>query len=184
MRSALAEDFDRMQLPADDVRRRAVRLANPISDKEPLMRTSLLPSLFKVAIRNIGRGFTDLALFEVGQVFRVRGCGWSWRRFGWAGGGADPGGRSRADQGRGGARRGRLPDQPRLVGCLLTGKFEAAGWWGEGRQANLYDAIEAAREVLSTSRVPLASGRARKSRGIRGGAPSSWSMELALVLLR
>ena len=47
-----------------------------------------------------------------------------------------------------------LPEQPRLVGCVLTGKFEADGWWGEGRQASFYDAIEAAREVLATARVP------------------------------
>ncbi|HET7018686.1 MAG TPA: phenylalanine--tRNA ligase subunit beta [Streptosporangiaceae bacterium] len=157
---AAAEDFDRMQLPADDVRRRAVRLANPISDKEPLMRTSLLPSLFKVAVRNIGRGFADLALFELGQVFRVR-----------ADAGASPDGLVAApilavDHGptkdEEALVEAALPDQPRLVGCLLTGKFEAAGWWGEGRQVSLYDAIEAAREVLATARVPYTVRAAQK----------------------
>jgi phenylalanyl-tRNA synthetase beta chain len=146
-----AEDFDRMQLPAEDVRRRAVRLANPISDKEPLMRTSLLPGLFKVAVRNIGRGFADLALFEAGQVFRVRS------------GAAVSDGLAAApilavDHGPGkdetALLEAALPDQPRLVGCVLTGTFEAGGWWGEGRPASLYDAIEAAREVLRTARVP------------------------------
>ena len=60
---------------ADDVRRRAVRLANPIRDEEPLMRSTLLPGLFRVATRNIGRGFADLALFEIGNAFRLRGGG-------------------------------------------------------------------------------------------------------------
>jgi phenylalanyl-tRNA synthetase beta chain len=161
-----AEDFDRMQLPADDARRRAVRLANPISDKEPLMRTSLLPGLFKVAVRNIGRGFADLALFEVGQVFRVRAAGAG------AGGGADglaaapilavDHGPTKDEEALVDAA---LPEQPRLVGCLLTGKFGAAGWWGEGRQANLHDAIEAAREVLSTARVPYT---------VRAGQKEPW----------
>jgi len=158
-----AEDFDRMQLPADDVRRRAVRLANPISDKEPLMRSSLLPSLFKVAVRNIGRGFADLALFETGQVFRVRGSG-----AGFADGlTAAP--VLAVDHGPSKDEEAlldvALPDQPRLVGCVLTGKFEAAGWWGDGRQADLYDAIEAAREVLRTSRVPYT---------VRSGQKEPW----------
>ncbi len=68
-------DFDRMLLPAGDVRRRAVRLANPIRDEEPLMRSTLLPGLFRVATRNIGLGFADLALFEIGNAFRLRGPG-------------------------------------------------------------------------------------------------------------
>ncbi len=61
-----AADFDKLQLPADDVRRRAVRLANPISDDEPLMRTTLLPGLLRTLARNLGRGFSDVALYEFG----------------------------------------------------------------------------------------------------------------------
>ena len=63
-----ADDFDRLQLDADDARRQAISLANPIRDEEPQMRTSLLPGLFRVAARNAGRGFADLALFEMGSV--------------------------------------------------------------------------------------------------------------------
>ncbi|HEY3905055.1 MAG TPA: phenylalanine--tRNA ligase subunit beta [Streptosporangiaceae bacterium] len=156
-----AEDFDRMQLPAEDVRRRAVRLANPISDKEPLMRSSLLPGMFRVAVRNIGRGFADLALFEIGQVFRVRGSGADAVSDGLA---AAPilavsHGPTKDEEV---LIEAALPDQPRLVGCVLTGKFEAAGWWGEGRQASFYDAIEAAREVLATARVPYTVRAAQK----------------------
>src|SRR5262249_22725795 len=58
-----------------------------------------------------------------------------------------------------------LPDQPRLAACVLTGKVEVAGWWGEGRQANFYDAIEAARTVLDTSRVPYS---------VRAGQREPW----------
>src|SRR5260370_2922686 len=67
-----AADADRMQLPPDDPRRNALRLVNPISEEEPLMRTTLLPGLLTVLARNVGRGFADLALFELGLVFLSR----------------------------------------------------------------------------------------------------------------
>ncbi len=67
-----AGDYDRLQLPADDPRRTSLRLANPLSEDEPLLRTTLLPGLLRVLARNVGRGFADLALFEMGMVFRPR----------------------------------------------------------------------------------------------------------------
>ena len=67
-----AADFDRLLLKAGDPRRHAISLANPISDEEPQLRTSLLPGLFRVAVRNAGRGFADLALFELGNVARTK----------------------------------------------------------------------------------------------------------------
>src|SRR5215472_13061236 len=157
-------DFDRMQLPADDVRRRSVRLANPIRDEEPLMRTSLLPGLFRVVNRNVGRGFADLALFEIGHAFRL----------GTAGSNGDARGAAIApvlavDRGPTAEDTARLdaalPDQPRLAACVLTGKIETAGWWGDGRQATVYDAIEAARTVLDSSRLPYA---------VRAGQREPW----------
>ncbi|WP_460449910.1 phenylalanine--tRNA ligase subunit beta [Alsobacter sp. SYSU BS001988] len=45
-------------------------LANPIAAELSDMRPSLLPGLLKAAQRNHDRGAQDLALFEVGQVFR------------------------------------------------------------------------------------------------------------------
>src|SRR5512142_1426379 len=65
-------DADLLGLPADDPRRPAVEVANPLSEDEPLLRTSVLPGLFRVLARNVGRGFADTALFEIGQVFRPR----------------------------------------------------------------------------------------------------------------
>src|SRR5258708_10391863 len=67
-----AADADRMQLRPDDPRRNAVRLANPISEEEPLLRTTLVPGLLGVLARNLGRGFADVALFELGLVFLSR----------------------------------------------------------------------------------------------------------------
>jgi phenylalanyl-tRNA synthetase beta chain len=45
-------------------------LANPIASNLSDMRPSLLPGLITAAKRNADRGASDLALFEVGQIFK------------------------------------------------------------------------------------------------------------------
>ena len=45
-------------------------LANPIASDLSDMRPSLLPGLLKAVDRNVARGIPDVALFEVGQVFK------------------------------------------------------------------------------------------------------------------
>jgi phenylalanyl-tRNA synthetase beta chain len=47
----------------------ASQLENPISSEMSHLRPSLLPGLLQAAARNQARGFSDLALFEVGPVF-------------------------------------------------------------------------------------------------------------------
>jgi phenylalanyl-tRNA synthetase beta chain len=51
----------------------ALILANPISSEMTTMRPSLLPGLLAAAARNRNRGFDDIALFEVGQIYRGDG---------------------------------------------------------------------------------------------------------------
>ncbi len=46
-----------------------VQLENPISADMSHMRPDLLPGLLAAAARNQSRGFADVALFEIGQVF-------------------------------------------------------------------------------------------------------------------
>jgi len=48
----------------------ALSLANPIASDLSDMRPSLLPGLLKAIGRNVDRGLTDIAIFEVGQIFR------------------------------------------------------------------------------------------------------------------
>jgi phenylalanyl-tRNA synthetase beta chain len=48
----------------------AVRLENPISADMSHLRPDLLPGLLQAVARNQARGFQDLALFEIGHVFR------------------------------------------------------------------------------------------------------------------
>jgi phenylalanyl-tRNA synthetase beta chain len=152
-----AADHDRLLLPLDDPRRRAPRIANPLNDDEPLLRTTLLPGLLRVLTRNIGRGFGDIGLFESGRVFRE-----------------PPGGPRtapilRVDRGptaeEVASLDAALPDQPLHIAAVLTGERELGGWWGAGRLAGWQDAIEAAREVLRESRLSFE---------IRAGQTAPW----------
>ncbi len=47
----------------------SLALANPISSELSDMRPSLIPNLIAAIGRNMARGFADLALFEVGQIY-------------------------------------------------------------------------------------------------------------------
>ncbi|WP_099333196.1 phenylalanine--tRNA ligase subunit beta [Actinomyces minihominis] len=64
---------DRQGIPDDDMRRKAVRLRNPLANDAPLLRTSLLDTTLDIAARNAARGVSDLALFEMGQVTNPQG---------------------------------------------------------------------------------------------------------------
>ncbi len=144
---AARADADLLGLPPEDMRRPAVVIANPLSEDEPLLRTTLLPGLLRVLARNIGRGFADTALYEIGLVFRPR-----------------PGAAPQApilavDRGPTVAElatlEAALPDQPQYLAAVLAGARELDGWWGKGRPATWADAIEAARAAGRICRVPL-----------------------------
>ena len=65
-----AELADRLRLPADDPRRHAIHVENPMSAEHGQMRTTLLGSLLDVARRNVTHGTPDVAIFESGAVYR------------------------------------------------------------------------------------------------------------------
>jgi phenylalanyl-tRNA synthetase beta chain len=144
---ASTADCDRLQLPGSDPRRVALRIANPLSEDEPFLRTTLLPGLLRVLGRNVGRGFGDLALYETGLVFRPRPD-------------AVPvapilpvdRGPSEAEVA---SLEAALPGQPLRAAAVLAGHIEAAGWWGAGRPAGWQDAIESARIMLRAGGVPF-----------------------------
>jgi phenylalanyl-tRNA synthetase beta chain len=60
---------DRLQLDAEDGRRRAPIVENPLSAEQSRLRTTLLGSLLDTAARNVARGTSNLSLFEIGTVF-------------------------------------------------------------------------------------------------------------------
>ncbi|MFM9612513.1 phenylalanine--tRNA ligase subunit beta [Streptomyces sp. V2] len=130
--------FDQLLLDADDVRRRVVKLTNPLNDEEPALRTSLLPGLLGALRRNDGRGSHDLALFETGLVFHPREEQ--------AVAPVLPVDRRPSDEELA-SLNAALPVQPRHVAVVLAGAREQAGWWGKGRPADWADAVEAGRAV-------------------------------------
>jgi phenylalanyl-tRNA synthetase beta chain len=66
-------DLDLLGLPDDDIRRRHVRVLNPLRQEDSLMRTTLLPALINNLVYNISRGSKDLRLYELSKVFIDRG---------------------------------------------------------------------------------------------------------------
>jgi phenylalanyl-tRNA synthetase beta chain len=138
-------DFDRLLLPAGDARRQALAVANPLSEDEPLLRTTLLPGLLRVLARNIGRGFSDLALFETGLVFRPGPEGPRVAPI--------PGVAHAPSPAELAELNAALPDQPLRIGVVLAGDRDLPGWWGGGRPAGWADAVEAARQILRVSQV-------------------------------
>jgi phenylalanyl-tRNA synthetase beta chain len=65
------ELLDRLLLPPDHELRRVVRLENPLSEAQSVMRPTLLGSLLDAARHNVSRNGPDVAIFESGTVYRA-----------------------------------------------------------------------------------------------------------------
>ncbi|GAB3453191.1 phenylalanine--tRNA ligase subunit beta [Kineococcus endophyticus] len=146
-----ASVHDAQQLPADDPRRTAVRLANPLSEQQPLMRTSLLDSLVETVRRNVSRGLRDLALVELGSVTHPRP-------------GAGPaevlGVERRPTEDELARLQEAVPAQPLHVAGVLTGVRRrpgalAGGFARTAEAAGWADAVEAARTVAAAVGVEV-----------------------------
>lgn len=126
-----ADDIDRLGLPTDDPRRALVRLANPLDDTRPFLRTTLLPGLCQAVARNTSRSLTDLALFECGAVFRA----------GDQGPAPMPDASDRPSQDVLDELYASLPEQPRMLAGILCGDWHAAGWQGPAVAADWTHAV-------------------------------------------
>ncbi len=60
---------ERLRLTEGDPRCRVVKLLNPLSEDQSVLRTTLLPGLLTACRRNQAFSVPDVALFEVGKVF-------------------------------------------------------------------------------------------------------------------
>jgi phenylalanyl-tRNA synthetase beta chain len=92
----------------------AVRLANPLDAETPYLRTTLIPGIIEIARRNLSRGLTNLALFEVGVVFEPA-AGASY------GSGPLPIGPAHPGEGRLAELNASIPPQPWHVATLFAG---------------------------------------------------------------
>lgn len=124
--------FDQLGYPADDARRSTVRIANPLSDETPLMRTSILDTLLDALRRNVSRGSRDVAVYEVGLVTEGAGSG--------AAAPVPPAG-ARPDDATLEQILDAVPDQPRHVAFAAAGEIERGGPWGPARRVEAADAV-------------------------------------------
>ncbi|ALU39797.1 phenylalanine--tRNA ligase subunit beta [Kocuria flava] len=124
----------------------SVKLANPISEAQGVLRVSLLPGLLDVLRRNTSRGFRDLALYELGRVFRP----------GEQVGSAEipPLGARPAEEVLAQLEAG-LPAQPRHLAAVLAGRDAAEGPWTAPRALDWQDALDAARLAAEVLGVEL-----------------------------
>jgi len=121
----------RLRIPAEDPRADAVALANPLSEEQSAMRTTLLGSLLDIASRNLARDADAVALFESGQVYlQLDAVG---------------------DGPLAGVFSGERPApfaEPHRLGALAAGPLVEKSWRGGGEPADFF-AVKAALEALA-----------------------------------
>ena len=167
---------ERLGIQPDDRRARVVRLANPMSEDQSVLRTSLLGPLLDNVERNRARGNEDVRLWQYGAIYFAHEP---------SGNGAGPpsGGRNR-DHVPG---LDRLPTEEQHLGALLTGRLRPATWRdAEPAKADFFAAKGVLEALMTALRVPwevepsrepfLHPGRS--ARVLAGGQPAGWLGEL------
>ncbi|UVY85652.1 phenylalanine--tRNA ligase subunit beta [Brachybacterium sp. NBEC-018] len=164
--------LDTLRYPADDERRGAVRLLNPLAEDEPLLRTSLLQSLLPAARRNLGRGEESVAIFQRGSVFRA------------SGGDAAPvpAPAARPSEAELAAIAAALPEQTSVLGAVLGGASGPDSWQGAPEAWGWADALDLSRraaaavgaelEVRQRELAPLHPGRGAELRVLSAAGDS------------
>ncbi len=135
-------EVGRLRLPEGDPRAQAITLANPLSEEQSAMRTTLLGSLLDVAAGNLARDADAVALFESGQIYLN----------------SPPTGRNPTDgEGNrpidplGGAfvgERGAPFAEPHRIGALAVGPLVEKSWRGGGEAADFF-ALKGVLEALA-----------------------------------
>lgn len=126
----------------------AMRLANPLDPQTPLMRRTVLPGLLDAARRNLSRGLTDLALFEIGMVFLPE-AGRGYGSGALPAGNAHPGAEKLAELNAG------IPAQPWHVGALFLGDQVAKQPGSSHAVASVADAVTAAQQLAACLSVTI-----------------------------
>ncbi|HEX2058302.1 MAG TPA: phenylalanine--tRNA ligase subunit beta [Actinomycetota bacterium] len=67
------KELDDLGLPDDHPARSFVRLANPLAEERPGMRTTLLPGLLRSVAHNVAHRAEGVALFEIARVYEPTG---------------------------------------------------------------------------------------------------------------
>jgi phenylalanyl-tRNA synthetase beta chain len=127
-------EAERLRIPGEDPRAKPVLLANPLSEEQSAMRTTLLGSLLDVAARNVARGAGSLALFESARIY-LQGVPK-------AEGSIDPlAGEFAGDQ--------PAPfTEPHRFAAIAVGSLSARSWRGGGEAADFF-AVKGTLEALA-----------------------------------
>ena len=125
----------------------SVRLANALDASVPFMRASLLPGLVETARRNLSRGLTDLALFEIGLVFRPDGPVRGTAELPLGAALPEPSVLEQLEED--------IPPQPRMVAALFTGESTPKQPGLAPVAAGIADALAAVRTLQTALGVPL-----------------------------
>ena len=123
-------------------RAKSFKIANPMSEEFPLLRTHLLPGLLTTAVRNIGRGSKNLAIFEIGTIFRNTTS---------LGKAVNPGISKRPSEKVIKDIYDGVPKQMLFVGAVVTGETVLSDWQGLGSKFNWSDAIAKAQEIIEST---------------------------------
>ena len=123
-------------------RAKSFKIANPMSEEFPLLRTHLLPGLLTTAVRNIGRGSKNLAIFEIGTIFRNTTP---------LGKAVNPGISKRPSEKVIKDIYDGVPKQMLFVGAVVTGETILSDWQGSGSKFNWSDAIAKAQEIIEST---------------------------------
>ncbi len=112
-------DFDMMGFAPDDLRRKAIRVANPLAEEQSLMRTTMYPAMLAALRTNINRRRRGVFLFEIGRTYSPTDAV-----------------RSGVEPARGGTP---AVERPVLVG-VMSGVGEGGTWYAPERRYDFYDA--------------------------------------------
>lgn len=119
--------FDLAGFGAEDPARKAIPIANPLTEEQGVMRTSLIPLLLDAASANCRHRQVDIAIFEIGRVYHPKQLILS-----------------------------ELPDERLVLGILMTGSPGAHNWQEPPREADFFalkGVVEAICERLLISDV-------------------------------
>jgi phenylalanyl-tRNA synthetase beta chain len=165
----------RLRLVSPDSRADAIRVSNPLSVDQSVMRTTLLGTLLDAVRYNHAHGAAGVALFESGRAYLRDG--------------------ERGDSPQAGAFAGRRASpayEPQRIAAIATGSLRAADWRGGAAPADFYalkGSLEALAGQLGSSVVVEAGAEpflhpGRAATVLLGGTPAGWLGELHPLVCR
>ena len=119
-----------LALPEGDVRLAPVKISNPMSVEQSVMRTMLLPGLLGAVRDNVARLNDPPNLFELGRVYL-----WDDKVVPAPAHAAEPG--------------AVLPHEPEALAVVLSGPLQSENWTGVGRVTDFYTLKGVVEAVLS-----------------------------------